>query len=198
MYEIEMKAHVPDKTSVITKLNSFAQYLYSINKYDTYYHLKKSDKDYISFRIREETILKNNQPEKKILFTYKNKEIKINPDGTSIEVNSENECFLSDSEPIVKFMKACGASVALKKHKITECWIFKQDNLTANIELCNVPPLGDFLEIEIISEDNSSNFIDKAKKFEEKIFLLAGLSLDLVEERYYSEMLNGISKNCNF
>ena len=65
MYEIELKAHVYDRTGVVERLKTFAHFVRRVRKIDEYYHLPapdsvnvKRDEDgtpYISVRLRTET-----------------------------------------------------------------------------------------------------------------------------------------------
>lgn len=218
MFEIEMKAHVLDRKSVIEKLNSFAEYKCFIQKDDSYYRVpiaKKQDdsKNYKSARIRHERVTRRarktpppapnvtdkNESKSEItesfIFTYKQeKEVRQNEDGTSMEVNRELECEISDPEPLVKFFLDLGGERGIVKQKIVECYHAETECGTANIELCTVPPLGDFLEIEIIADKNDDDFVAKAKKIEEEIFLKCGIPLEQIEPRYYSDMLQGFAQ----
>ena len=71
-------------------------------------------------------------------------------------------------------------------------WMMKtspQEKSSISFELCNVPPLGDFLEIEILIKDDSE---EKVRSAQEKLFELldmTGMGRDKIEQRYYSEML---------
>ena len=81
MKEIEIKAHVADRNSVISKLNSFAKFLGSVVRDDTYWGNGKT-----KIRVRRE---KNNDAEN-ILVTYKKKENRTSEDGVSMEVNEDS------------------------------------------------------------------------------------------------------------
>ena len=102
MYEIELKAHVLDRKSVIQNLEKFATFSGAVEKDDTYYSNKINGKS-IKVRIRKETPFSTqevpNAPQitsqKSVIFTYKRKK-KKKKDGTTIEVNDEKELFLSD------------------------------------------------------------------------------------------------------
>ena len=55
MFEVELKAHVCNREELIKKLNSFADYIRTVEKSDVYYHLPVSTgssgkKSYISTR----------------------------------------------------------------------------------------------------------------------------------------------------
>lgn len=197
MYEIEMKAHVKSRESVIGKLNSFAEFIDIIEKSDRYFRLEKAGGSHITARIRNETH-KSGCPEDfstakvesfKNVLTYKRKENRLCTDGTTIEVNDENETEISCPECIEKLLGDIGFTEYLKKTKSTAGWNYVTEAGTAHIELCTVPPLGDFLEIEVISPDNDTENVGKINKIIESLFLKTGIELSEIEPRYYSEML---------
>lgn len=194
MYEIELKAHVYDREKTISYLESLAKFDSKIIKNDTYYSLKTqkliNNKDHISIRIRKEYIQFSGTDKSEILVTYKKKEIRTNEYGTSIEVNEENECTVSDSSPLEKFLIDAGAVIQLKKEKITLRYTLQTDYGQANLELCTVPPLGDFLEIEILSDNNDNQTVEKIQNEIKNLIQKCGISLDCIEPKYYSEMLN--------
>jgi predicted adenylyl cyclase CyaB len=203
MYEIELKAHVTDRAHVIETLNTFAAYDGTVDKQDTYYHLpheeclQTEEKDYISCRIRRETRTEKSGaqdttvfPSKtRILLTYKRKELRTGKDGTVLEVNDEKECTLSDSETLESLLTDTGFTVARRKHKTVEGWYAPTESGTAHIELCTVPPLGDFLEIEVLSSTDDEKFVAETKKSIERIFARCDIPLSAVEPRYYNELL---------
>lgn len=200
MFEVELKAHVDNRNSVINSLNSFAKFCGTIQKDDVYWehqkkhhfhHKKHND---IKVRIRHETIVDSGAdssiPREDILLTYKQKEIRTGKDGASIEVNNEKECTLSSAEPIESFLADAGFAPSLRKHKTVLDWKFDD----ALFELCTVPPLGDFLEIEILSPSDDSHAINLLRKKLEQLLKKAGITIDKIEKRYYSEMLAEASK----
>jgi len=207
MKEIEIKAHVYNREEVISILNSLPEStpLGTTEKSDVYYHIpltskkskahkkdKSAEKNHISVRFRTEI---ENDSKKSIVFTYKQKEVLVKADGSSIEVNDENECTVSDSVPFIKMIEALGGTVSLEKHKSVIHWQVISDGFSAHTELCTVPPLGDFLEIEIISESAEEDLVNAAKTAEEKILTLCNIPLSQIEPRYYREMLNKVANN---
>ncbi len=175
MFEIELKAHVKDRNSVIKNLNSFALYKTSLIRDDQYF-----SKDNIKIRLREE----NNCDSDTSIFilTYKQKEIR-----SDTEVNDEKECTLSNPDAFLAFIKDAGFKTELTKHKEVKIWTYQG----ATLELCNVPPLGDFIEIEILSSTNDSKTLAECQKKLHEILSLCGISKSEIENRYYSEMLKG-------
>ncbi len=180
MYEIELKAHVDDRDATIAKINTFATFCGKVEKSDTYYKLLQHDHK-ISTRIRSE---KSNSGTK-ILLTYKRKEVRTDASGTKVEVNDEKECEISAAEPLEALLSDIGFTLSLKKEKSVLGWIYKD----AHLELCTVPPLGDFLEIEIISPANDSQTLETCQQELQDILAKSGITKDKIEERYYSDML---------
>lgn len=210
MYEVELKAHVAERNSVIANLNSFASFCGTIQKDDVYWEQNKKHRfsfgrkgQPVKVRIRRETItdaasgkqvsdIESGMSQSKcavsredILFTYKQKEIRTGADGTAIEVNNEKECSLSSAEPVESFLADAGFSPALRKHKTVLDW--KYDG--ALFELCTVPPLGDFLEIEIMSPSDEPHSVNLLRSKLEQFLLKTGIGTDQIEKKYYSELL---------
>ncbi len=191
MYEIELKAHVKDRQQLIKNLERFAVFSAAVEKDDTYYSKEVNGKN-IKVRIRKETPFTTeetqNAPQihqqKSVTFTYKRKEI-LQKDGTSIEVNDEKETFLTEEEPFEAFLTDIGFVTSLKKHKITLGWYYDG----AHLELCTVDRLGDFIEIEILSETNDETQVLQTKQKLLKLLAKCGISEDQIENRYYSQML---------
>jgi adenylate cyclase, class 2 len=203
-YEIEMKAHVYNRQEVIDILNKIAVYGGHTQKNDTYYRLQKqfsqnsnqenqdNFQNYVTARIRQEKLTLDGKTSTKFYFTYKRKELKKSSDGKEIEVNEENEFTFDDDSALTLFFQDAGAQISLKKQKSVEQWNFFVDGENAHIELCTVPPLGDFLEIEIIKSENDAQIVKKCRNIIQKIFTECNIPLNQIEERYYRDMLKGI------
>ena len=205
MYEIELKAHVEDRGEVTRALDSFAEYTGMLTKRDTYYRLprivptdaavsssKHTDKkayaeeqSHIGCRIRKTVYEKTG--ETKITFTYKRKELRKDADGIAVEVNDEKECTLSETDAIESFIKDAGGGISHVKEKIIKEWYAETEAGKAHIELCTVPPLGDFLEIEVLAKDDAQT--ESAKRAILSIFKNCGIDESAIESRYYSDML---------
>lgn len=190
MFEIELKAHVrkEERPAVINALNGFAKYLGAVEKEDAYYALNGGKR----CRLRTETPFKaDGQPEpdalpaQRTFFTYKRKERRTFEDGTAIEVNDEKECELTDASPLAAYLADNGFSVVLKKHKTVLGW--QSDSV--HIELCTVPPLGDFLELETFAESNDTETVARGRNALKAVLFRAGLAESTIEDRYYSDML---------
>ena len=111
-YEIELKAHVKNRAEVIEILNKTGTYLGHTEKSDDYYHFELADgrtapdgRNFLSSRIRKETLTLDGKTSSNCYFTYKRKEVKKNEDGTEIEVNEENEFTTADASALEVFFK---------------------------------------------------------------------------------------------
>ncbi|EPF25622.1 hypothetical protein HMPREF1221_02176 [Treponema socranskii subsp. paredis ATCC 35535] len=207
MYEIELKAHVENRREVARALDSFAEYSGALTKRDTYYRLplvcvptgtetsssKRADikvyaeeQSHIGCRIRKTVYEKTG--ETKITFTYKRKGLRKDADGIAIEVNDEKECTLSETDAIESFIKDAGGGISHVKEKIIKEWYAETEAGKAHIELCTVPPLGDFLEIEVLAKDDTHT--KNAKRAIMSIFKNCGIDENAIESRYYSDMLD--------
>lgn len=199
MFEIELKAHVRNKSEVERLLATFAAYENTVEKYDVYWQFPSpntsnntitsnnfdTSNSIVKVRIREERISKSSTVESKTIVTYKKKEVRINEEGNSYEVNEENEFTISDRKPFELILKDVGFSIELCKQKTVQEWRYER----ALLELCTVKGLGEFLEIEILAENKDDETVTKARS--ELLSLLAKCEIPQseIEKRYYSEML---------
>ena len=185
MYEIELKAHVDDREAVIAALNGFATFCGEVQKYDTYYKLHQDGKK-ISARIRAETKTDaQKKTDSRILLTYKHKELQTTANGAAIEVNDEKECALSSADALTALLTDIGFAVSLTKTKQVLSWEYDG----ALFELCTVPPLGDSLEIELLSPCNDQSVVATLQQKLQDLLAKTGISADRIEKRYYSDML---------
>lgn len=187
MFEIELKAHVHERQKVIDALNAFAAFSEKVERHDTYWHIPsaKAEKGYISARIRREKV----ENKETVFLTYKRKELIESTDGKKTEVNDEKECTLSNAKAIEALFTDAGFLTAATKDKIVYDWTCTTPSGKATLELCTVPPLGDFLEIEILSPSNDEKTTEKAQKELYNLLEKSGISVTAVENRYYTEML---------
>ena len=189
MKEIELKAHVSDRESLIKKLNEIAEFKGALSRDDTYWALPQTDAfvKTPSIRIRRETDENKNRS---AVLTYKRKELKKSENGITTEVNEELESAIENPGVLETFFSDCMFTVRLTKHKDVMDWTMNlESGHRATLELCRVPPLGDFLEIEILT-----NTTDEAEqKFCQQELLaileLTGIDRSCIENRYYSELL---------
>jgi adenylate cyclase class 2 len=194
MYEIELKAHVRDYEAVRLAINGFADYRGFAYKHDIYWHLVPSvgTARGVTVRIRtQDFTVPDGTSTTRHIVTYKRKELRASgvPGGAAIEVNDEKEFTVDDSEPLTVLLQDMGFTVKLTKNKAVHTWKHGR----AGIELCTVDPLGDFLEIEIISESNDDEHVTRARAEIEALLLKSGVRLSDIEERYYSDLLKAQS-----
>ena len=191
MTEIELKAHVDDRQELIKRLNSFAVYAGRVIRDDEYYGLDAADHHKI--RLRKEV---RTEAGENYLLTYKRKELRTGADGIAIEVNDEKECSISSPDAITAFLQDTGYAIQLKKHKDVHDWTLQlpagtvlDEELCANFELCSVPPLGDFLEIEILCPASDDASVARVRRSLEELLAKTGIPSSRIERRYYSELL---------
>ena len=197
MAEIELKAHVHNLKGCKNRLSAIAGEGTAISKDDTYWLAPGVLRYFSGPRVRQETAGNN----VKTLVTWKNKQ-KLN----GIEVNDEHELEVSNGKVFEELLVQLGLEKQLVKRK--EGWAWQYDGIT--VELCKVSGsskksskksslakqgrtknLGWFLELEIITGNDSEAVIAAARK---KLFALlekAGIGEELLESRYYAEMLEG-------
>lgn len=197
-YEIEYKAHVYNRDHVIEVLNKIAVYGGHTEKRDTYYSFKNAnpvsdssvnDSEPLTARLRNEKLDFNGKKSETNYFTYKKKTTRDNCDGSKIEVNEENEFTFSDIQPLHTLFMDLGAFISIKKEKSVEQWMINLDGEDAHIELCNVPPLGDFLEIEIIKNSSDQDTVEACKKVIQKIYDMCNIPVKDIENKSYKELL---------
>lgn len=192
--EIELKAHARDRKAVLQKLNAFAVFDKSVSKDDRYFKLEKSGapNGRITARIRQEKNADQNGRafEEKIFLTYKKKEKRLASGGGALEVNQEFEAALDNAECLEALFADIGFVPHFTKHKDAVGFYADTPCGKAHLELCSVPPLGDFLEIEFVTdgEANESQIAAMRKELE-SLVVKCGLALDDIEEKYYSELL---------
>ncbi len=188
MLEIELKARIFDREALFSKLKTLGTFLGEIQKDDVYYG---RENPYLRARIRTQTKILEDSSGKKTkkverFFTYKKKETR-----DKIEVNDEKECLVSDDEPLRAFFEDVGLSVVLKKQKNVSSFLV--DDITA--ELCFVPPLGDFLELEILSKTDDEKSVNAARARLLKLLKKLEIPESDIENRYYSELLKELEKS---
>ncbi|MBQ5999834.1 MAG: hypothetical protein IJL70_10260 [Treponema sp.] len=199
MTEIEIKAHVYDKDSLLRNLNEFAVYNQTVERYDTYYHLytentQPNGKPYISCRIRKEFKETPNGTEETTFLTYKKKET-LSPDPKkAVEVNDEKETIITCPEAITTLLSDIGFKEAHKKTKKVTDFTTETEFGTATLEVCNVEKLGDFLEIEILSESNDKKLIESIKNELKKLLKKSGIPESQIEPKYYTQMLRELTE----
>ena len=189
MYEIELKAHVRDCGAVRRNLAQFATYVERVRKDDRYYRRPDAEEtDTPSVRIRTERAASAEGKETvRHVLTYKRKQRR-----GRIEVNEELESLLENPAALDTFLQDSGHAVYLRKRKESEFYTVSGGTGRTHIELCDVPPLGWFIEIEILCEENSGATIARAQAELRALLSRCGIADSEIEPRYYSELLQGI------
>lgn len=217
MIEIELKARLEDIASFFSKVSSFAKFQRCCYKNDTYW--KEPVKE-IQIRIRGEEVfftdfslfpiqlwpVKQVQPgsenwiplvkegrkaldSAKTLVTYKQKKLL----DSSFEVNQEQEFQIDKKEALEVFLQDVGFSISLKKEKLVAAWEWED----VNLELCFIPELGNFLELEILSSSDSPELVATIHKKLRGVLARCGIEESAIEGKYYSQLLQEVRKSSN-
>ena len=100
-------------------------------------------------------------------------------------MNEEKEFAIDSQSSFEAFIFDAGFSVLRKKQKKVSQWKFED----ALLELCNVPPLGDFLEIEILCSDNDEETVSVANQKLLKLLDDCGIQRNEIEPLFYNQLL---------
>ena len=122
--------------------------------------------------------------------TFKQKTLVQNPDGSSMEVNTESESEMNKAETIEMIFKTIGAQLVLEKTKDTEHWLYRVEKFDLHIELCNVATLGYFIEIEVMSEKNDEVTVNRIREVEMQVLERCGIDKSMIESKYYELLLS--------
>ena len=196
MVEIELKARIVDMASFFSKAASFAGFQRCCYKGDTYW---KEIQKQVAIRIREEKTLFTEagflQAEKwpqeiwnfpsscegQIFVTYKRKKLMDN----SLEVNQEQEFQVDKREPLEIFLQDAGFSLYMKKEKLVAAWQWDE----VLLELCFIPELGNFLELEILCQNQEMEVVAAAHKKLRQVLAKCDIAESAIEGRCYSQLL---------
>lgn len=199
MFEIELKAHIYDRDALVQKVKTFATFSQKVLKNDTYYHIpreKTTGERAVTVRLRTEVEITSENKKQKNIFTYKRKEKRVNDNGIETEFNDEKECELSSFDALESFFQDAGFTPYLTKQKSVEDYITNTPCGKATLELCEVAKLGDFLEVEILSESNDEKTVSRIQAELKNLLAKCGIPETDIENRYYSELL-AESSNCD-
>ncbi len=200
MYEIELKAHVQNPQTVEKRLGQCADFASECVKKDTYWRINGKP-----LRIREEQQLPSGTSA--VYITNK-----IRTYHNAIEVNKELEFELPEKAlaDFSAMLENIGFTCFLKKEKHTKVFIPHRKHFDASlltdmhsfsIELSTVPPLGSFLEIELLYPDDSpsadtqseNNYrticINRAEKILHTMLGILNIEDAAIEKRCYAELL---------
>jgi len=181
--EIELKAHVEDCKSMYTLLGTLCEYAFAFEKEDTYWKNSRLPPHTPKVRLRTQTRrLPDESVVSSVVVTQKVKELK-----GGIEVNDEREFTVSSVTEFQAFLKALRFTPSSSKQK--HGWTFFYEGIT--VELVEVVPLGWFVEIEILTEDDESRTeaVEEGRKRLLAFLQTLGVPESAIESRYYSDML---------
>ena len=187
MTEIEIKAHVKNVEALKTALDAAGEYSGFLIRRDFYY--KVSGSSSYPARIREEE--KNG--EKHIFLTHKKKSL-VQKNGEASEKNIENEAEISEKAKSVleDFFCSSGVPLYLKKEKHIDSWKCLFDGFSVTAELSEVPPLGFFIELEILLDENADLQAENARNALFSLLEKIGADKKDLEERPYSALLKDL------
>lgn len=175
MWEIELKVPASDPAGLERRLDLLAPRGGSFFKEDVYYCPATDPNGPTAFRIRLDGGV--------WVVTHKSKT--INPQG--IEESRETEFGVSDAKAFDRFACELGYVAAIRKTKKGRWW---QLGPNFKAELSEVPPLGHWLELEILLDEAAAEpQIQGAKSRLHACLLELGLDPDRAEKRPYTQML---------
>jgi adenylate cyclase, class 2 len=193
--EVELKAHLRDRAAALATVASFARPAGKVDKRDAYWHGSdwRLNRGTRGFRLRSERAGEGGSS----VVTYKTKRAE-----GGIEINREREFEVSDSGAFVEFALRLGCEPFFNKRKTGyafkvggrearpsetkpgEAWLEE-----ATIEIIEVAGLGDFIEIEVLLEDEDPGRIALAQGEVRALLARSGVSEADIESRFYSELL---------
>lgn len=190
MHEIEIKARVQDIYSIEERLSCIADFSYHAIKDDTYWTCGKK-----MLRIRREYTA----GAEKVFVTHKRKHY-----TGMIETNKELEFeLMASTVPVfTAILESLGMTLTAQKHKDTKVYLPHADIFPVHVledirsmsaELSTIPPIGSFLEIEVLYPDEDASLSKKHADNAQIIFntLLAALNIPhaAIEVRPYQQLM---------
>lgn len=176
MLEIELKAKVRDHVDTEARLSSFMTYGGPIEKQDEYWAIALSTPSAGSafrFRLRSE-------PGRDTV-TFKEKTY-----THTVEINKETEFGVVDAASFRAFLAKMSARLLYRKSKRGVFWR-GSDGIIA--ELVTIEGLGEYLEVEILCEDNGSADVGAIRRRLIAVIERCGLVASDIEPRPYSQLL---------
>lgn len=170
--EIELKAHVDNFDRIKSFLDNNCEFKGRTVKKDVYFRAEKDSESSLQFRLRV--------TEARQVVTAKRKKI---VDQT--EVNQEIEFGIDNPIEFEKFARYIGFFEHIAKKKTA--YVYKNGPILC--ELCHLEELGDFLELEILLEEESEELILKARKSLHSFLEKTGIPEEMIEVKYYTQML---------
>ena len=188
--EVELKARVHNVAAVkkaIAALGGVSEPA-EYEKNDQYWYSEALQAALPSgVRVRQETRGSGSGRSALTLVTYKRKEHR---DG--VEVNDEQEFEVSDGAAFTGLLSRLGLTAGLEKRKTG--WALRLGG-GQTIELHEVPPLGWFVEIEILCAEGNDAAVSAARAKVLETLRAIGLSDACIEHKYYSELLQEAKNN---
>jgi len=173
-YEIEKKAWLSSLTDMEKKVASFMSFIKEDMKKDTYYiHSSSTHIDFMKdsiFRIREDN--------SGVFINYKQREF-----SGKTEINQETEFPVINPGELEKLFFYMGYKILVKKYKHSKIYGYKN----AAVELNVIEDLGNFIEVEVIAENEGEK--DAAISIINEIFSLLEIPEKDIENRYYIDLL---------
>lgn len=162
--EVEMKCYITEKNKArIQKyLDTYTTYKAKADKKDTLFCTP--GKKNIEFRLRKETLNTSGT-----VYTVTRKKREYSNNG--VEINTEHEFEIHDISGFCDFMSTLGYDIFYTKEKKT----IQYTQSEILFEVVSISNLGEFLEIEILSEEKEVN------KNQQKIFEIFK-EVDLVDD----------------
>ena len=185
--EIELKARVSDRETLLSLLFKKAEYRGAFVKDDTYWYPScPTDLPPTGLRIRIEDYSHADRTESlSTLVTFKNKTI-----TQGIEINDEREfrIYAQASSRAGAFEELIRLLGLKQKHaKKKRGWDFSCEGIT--VELTEVEGLGWFIEMEILTNNNSEETLADGKKRLLAMLSSFGVKSEAIESKSYTEML---------
>lgn len=180
MIEIEKKAYLK-RQETLQKIKEIASFVKVSEKKDIYFAP-------IAFKrenLYKEALFRIRRKGDEQILSYKKKQVKdkteIN-DEHEIDVSSQNLAELRD------FFQHIGFFPFIEKTKKTNLYKYsKNKDFDVLIEHNLIEDLGEFIEIEILTEDSSQ--IENASNIISKLFQEIGILESEIEPRYYIDLL---------
>lgn len=181
MIEVELKAHLRDRAATQAAVAAFARPIGGVDKRDSYWHGPdwRRNGDTRGFRIRSEL--------GSTTVTFKDKR----PEG-GIEINREREFEVLDAEAFVEFAQRLGCEPFFEKRKRGLAYKASASpgaEDEATIEIVEVAGLGDFIEIEVLLDDEDPRRLALAQGEIRALLARALVAEGDIEPRFYSELL---------
>jgi adenylate cyclase class 2 len=181
--EIELKAWVDDPDGLRLRFSSCAGQGTSFEKADAYWVFPGGCGAAPSsgVRLRRETKTDPAGTVSRALWvTYKVKEVR-----GGVEINDEREFSVSDAAAFEELLRRLGLQKDIEKNK--RGWAWNCAGVTA--ELTEVAGLGWFVELEIVTDDDTGGTVTAARTRLLALLRKIGIKEDRIEPRYYTEML---------